>query len=280
MKKYIVCLLCLLMASGTFAKKKELLILHTNDTHSRIDPFPDNYGDPRWKGTAGVIRRATYFNQIRNKEDKDALIFDSGDFCQGTPYYNFYKGTLEVELMNRMGYDAATIGNHEFDFGMENMARIFKQARFPIVCANYHFEGTPVEGLVKPYIVLKRKGVRIGVFGLSPELDGLVQKKCCKGVRFEDPVEAARRVIKTLKEKEKCQVIICLSHLGWLEGKYGDPYLMAHTKDIDLVLGGHSHTFFTSLRYVKNEVGKEVPNDQNGKNAKYVGVIKMKLRKK
>lgn len=264
--------------SSAIGKYKELLILHTNDTHSCIVPFPKEYTDTAWADKAGAVRRATYFRDVR-KVDKDVLIFDSGDFSQGSPYYNMFKGDVEIGLMNEMKYDAATIGNHEFDFGLDNMARIFKEAKFPIVCSNYHFEGTPVEGLVKPYIVLKRKGIKIGVFGLGPELDGLVQKKSCKGVRFEDPVEAANRIVSILREKEHCDMVICISHLGWSDARYGDKYFMAHTKGIDLVLGGHSHTFFNTLQYVKNENGKEIPNDQNGKNARYIGVIKIKMEK-
>lgn len=272
-------LLCITAGLPAAGKVKDLLILHTNDTHSCIVPFPKDYTDTAWADKAGAVRRATYFQNIRTHVDKDVLIFDSGDFSQGSPYYNMFKGDVEVGLMNEMGYDAATIGNHEFDFGLENMARIFREARFPIVCANYHFEGTPVEGLVKPYIVLKRKGVKIGVFGVSPELDGLVQKKSCQGVRFEDPVAAAKRIIPVLRNKERCDIVICISHLGWDDARYGDKYFMSHTSGIDLVLGGHSHTFFKTLKYVKNADGKEVPNDQNGKNARYIGVIKMNLTK-
>lgn len=273
--------LFLLTVAGIQAagKYKELLILHTNDTHSCIVPFPKDYTDTAWADKAGAVRRATYFRDVRRNVDKDVLVFDSGDFSQGSPYYNMFKGDVEVGLMNEMHYDAATVGNHEFDFGLENMARVFKEAKFPIVCANYHFEGTPVEGLVKPYVILKRKGVKIGVFGVSPELDGLVQKKSCIGVRFEDPVAAADRIVPVLRNKERCDVVICISHLGWGDDRYGDKYFMAHTKGIDLVLGGHSHSFFEKMHYVKNEDGKEIPNDQNGKNARYIGVIKMKIGK-
>lgn len=277
--KTIVFLLFLAGSLSVSGKDKELLILHTNDTHSCIIPFPKDYADTAWADKAGAVRRATWFKSVRETVDKDVLIFDSGDFSQGSPYYNMFKGDVEVGLMNKMGYTAATVGNHEFDFGMENMARIFREATFPIVCANYHFEGTPVEGLVKPYIVLKRKGVKIGVFGVSPELDGLVQKKSCKGVRFEDPVVAARRTVSILREKEHCDIVICLSHLGWDDARYGDKYFMAHTKGIDLVLGGHSHTFFEKLHYIKNEEGVDTPNDQNGKNARYIGEIRINVRK-
>ena len=207
------------------------------------------------------------------------MLFDSGDFSQGSAYYTLYKGDVEVDLMNQMGYDAATIGNHEFDFGMENMARLFRRAKFPIVCANYDFTGTPVEGVVKPYIIIHRNGVRIGVFGLSPELKGLVDDKNCEGVKFLDPIETANSVVAELKRK-KCDLIICLSHLGWLDSEISDQNFMARTRGIDLVLGGHSHTYFETLQYVKNADGKEIANDQNGKSAIWVGRITLDLKKK
>ena len=175
--------------------------------------------------------------------------------------------------MNLMRYDAATIGNHEFDFGVENMARLFKKADFPIVCANYDFTGTALEGVVKPYVVLKRGGLRLGVFGLSPQLDGLVMAKTCAGVKYNDPVKAANDVAKLLKEREKCDIVVCLSHLGWDIIGIDDTELMRQTRNIDIVLGGHSHSYFNALEYVENLDGREIPNDQNGKHGIYVGKI-------
>lgn len=261
------------------AKGRQLLILHTNDTHSCVLPLNPNLADTMLAGRGGFLRRAAMIDQMR-KEDKDLLLLDSGDFSQGSPYYTMFKGDVETELMNIMGYDAATIGNHEFDFGLENMARIFRKAKFPIVCANYDFTGTVVEGLVKPYVIIKRKGVRIGIFGLSPKLDGLVMASTCVGVRYSDPIKTANAVADKLKNEEKCDVVICLSHLGWDESGLNDMEMMAKTRNIDLVLGGHSHSYFKTLNHVRNLDGKDVPNDQNGKHGIFVGKITLSLEKR
>lgn len=261
------------------AKGRHLLILHTNDTHSCVLPLNPNLADTMLAGRGGFLRRAAMIDQMR-KEDKDLLLLDSGDFSQGSPYYTMFKGDVETELMNIMGYDAATIGNHEFDFGLENMARIFRKANFPIVCANYDFTGTVVEGLVKPYVIIKRKGVRIGIFGLSPKLDGLVMASTCAGVRYSDPIKTANAVADKLKNEEKCDVVICLSHLGWDEAGLNDMEMMAKTRNIDLVLGGHSHSYFKTLNHVRNLDGKDVPNDQNGKHGIFLGKITLSLEKR
>lgn len=261
------------------AKGRQLLILHTNDTHSCVLPLNPNLADTMLAGRGGFLRRAAMIDQMR-KENKDLLLLDSGDFSQGSPYYTMFKGDVETELMNIMGYDAATIGNHEFDFGLENMARIFRKAKFPIVCANYDFTGTVVEGLVKPYVIIKRKGVRIGIFGLSPKLDGLVMASTCAGVRYSDPIKTANAVADKLKNEEKCDVVICLSHLGWDEAGLNDMEMMAKTRNIDLVLGGHSHSYFKTLNHVRNLDGKDVPNDQNGKHGIFVGKITLSLEKR
>ena len=261
------------------AKGRQLLILHTNDTHSCVLPLNPNLADTMLAGRGGFLRRAAMIDQMR-KEDKGLLLLDSGDFSQGSPYYTMFKGDVETELMNIMGYDAATIGNHEFDFGLENMARIFRKAKFPIVCANYDFTGTVVEGLVKPYVIIKRKGVRIGIFGLSPKLDGLVMASTCAGVRYSDPIKTANAVADKLKNEEKCDVVICLSHLGWDEAGLNDMEMMAKTRNIDLVLGGHSHSYFKTLNHVRNLDGKDVPNDQNGKHGIFVGKITLSLEKR
>lgn len=261
------------------AKGRQLLILHTNDTHSCVLPLNPNLADTMLAGRGGFLRRAAMIDQMR-KEDKNLLLLDSGDFSQGSPYYTMFKGDVETELMNIMGYDAATIGNHEFDFGLENMARIFRKAKFPIVCANYDFTGTVVEGLVKPYVIIKRKGVKIGIFGLSPKLDGLVMASTCAGVRYSDPIKTANAVADKLKNEEKCDVVICLSHLGWDEAGLNDMEMMAKTRNIDLVLGGHSHSYFKTLNHVRNLDGKDVPNDQNGKHGIFVGKITLSLEKR
>lgn len=279
MKRILTILTIVLTATITAAAKgKQLLILHTNDTHSCVIPLNPNLADTMLAGRGGFLRRAAMIDQMR-KEDKELLLLDSGDFSQGSPYYTMFKGDVETELMNIMGYDAATIGNHEFDFGLDNMARLFKKVNFPIVCANYDFTGTVVEGLVKPYVVIKRKGVKIGIFGLSPKLEGLVMASTCAGVKYLDPIKTANDIADKLKNEEKCDVVICLSHLGWDEAGLNDMEMMAKTHNIDLVLGGHSHSYFQKLNYVRNLDGKEIPNDQNGKHGIFVGKITLNLEK-
>lgn len=278
-KTVVLYMLLLFTAVGAYAQK-HLVVLHTNDTHSCIMPLNPNLADTAVAGRGGFLRRVAMIKEERAK-NPDLLLIDSGDFSQGSPFYTMFKGDVEVGLMNLMGYDAATIGNHEFDFGLENMARIFKMAKFPVVCANYDFTGTCVEGLVKPYVIIKRNGLKIGLFGLSPQLEGLVDLSKCKGVTYLDPVEVGNRVAAELKHDKKCDVVICVSHLGWLRpDEMGDQKLLASSKDIDLVLGGHSHSYFKDLRYVNNAEGKAVPVDQNGKNAMYVGKLTLSFDKK
>lgn len=263
--------------------QKTIEILHTNDTHSTILPLNPNLADTLTAGRGGYVRRIAMLREERARNPK-LLLLDSGDFSQGSPFYTIFKGDVEVKLMNRMGYDAATIGNHEFDYGLDNMARIFRMAKFPIVCANYDFSGTPVEGTVKPYVIIKRDGVRIGVFGICPAMDGLVDENKCRGVRFLDPVKTALETASMLKRKKKCDVVICLSHLGWKDDAHGpagiyDQRLIGGSRDIDLVLGGHTHTYFQTLQYADNLDGTAVPDDQNGKHAIFVGKILMELKK-
>lgn len=278
-KTVVLYMLLLFTAVGAYAQK-HLEVLHTNDTHSCIMPLNPNLADTAVAGRGGFLRRVAMIKEERAK-NPDLLLIDSGDFSQGSPFYTMFKGDVEVGLMNLMGYDAVTIGNHEFDFGLENMARIFKMAKFPVVCANYDFTGTCVEGLVKPYVIIKRNGLKIGLFGLSPQLEGLVDLSKCKGVTYLDPVEVGNRVAAELKHDKKCDVVICVSHLGWLRpDEMGDQKLLASSKDIDLVLGGHSHSYFKNLRYVNNADGKAVPVDQNGKNAMYVGKLTLSFDKK
>ena len=209
----------------------------------------------------------------------DLLLFDSGDFSQGSPYYSLFKGDVEVGLMNEMKYDAATIGNHEFDYGMDNMVRLFKMAKFPIVCANYDFTGTELADIVKPYVILHRKGLKIGVFGLAPQLAGLVSEKNCGCIQYLDPIQKANEMTEILKKKEKCDVIICISHLGWNIDGTDDTEVIAASRHIDLVLGGHSHSLFQTLKYRTDLDGKQVPVDQNGKGAIWVGKMTLDIVK-
>lgn len=278
--RYISLLLCLVFALSMNAKgDKKVVILHTNDSHSCIYPLNENLADTLLAGRGGYLRRLNMIKEERAKNPK-ILLFDSGDFSQGSTYYTLFKGDVEVELMNQMKYDAATIGNHEFDFGMENMARIFKKCQFPIVCCNYDFTGTAVEGLVKPYVVIKRDGVKIGVFGVSPEMEGLVAKDNCKGVKYLDPVKKCQEVIDILRKKEKVDVVVCLSHVGWdMNGVIDEEDLISQLSGLDIVLGGHSHTYMEDFEYVKDATGKKIPDSQNGKHALFVGKIEISLKK-
>ena len=280
MKRLIILSLILTAFTVTgMARVKKLLILHTNDTHSCVMPLKTTLADTLQAGRGGFLRRLAMLGQERQK-NPDLLLFDSGDFSQGSSYYSMFKGDVEVGLMNMMRYDAATIGNHEFDFGMENMARLFRMADFPIVCANYDFTGTCVEGLVKPYVVIRRHGVKIGVFGLSPKMKGLVSDKNCVGVKYLDPVKAAQKTADLLKNKEKCDLVVCISHLGWNIGGDDDVLMMKNTRNIDIVLGGHSHSYFKQEKWVKNLDGVSVPNDQNGKSGIFVGRLEVEMKKK
>lgn len=269
---------CLLVVTAAAQSTKEIYLFHTNDMHSRIEPFPENYQDTLLAGKAGMVRRATFISQQREIHP-DLLLFDCGDFSQGTPYYNIYKGEVEISMMNEMRYDAGTIGNHEFDFGLENMARLFRLAEIPIVCANYDVTGTVLEGLVKEYVVLHRDGIKIGVFGLGAQLEGLVAKASYGDVKFEDPVSEAQRIADLLKMQEKCDLVICLSHLGWKGEPYSDVELIENTCNIDVVLGGHSHSYFEKPEYYKNLDGVEVPLQQMGKHAAFIGKMVLTLQK-
>ncbi|MBR2249370.1 MAG: metallophosphatase [Prevotella sp.] len=279
MKKTIAMFLVLLMTGSAMAQNdKQIVILHSNDTHSCIYPLNVNLADTALAGRGGYLRRAAFVEQQR-KQYPNLLLIDSGDFSQGSPYYTLNKGEVEVGLMNIMRYDAATIGNHEFDFGLENMARIFRMANFPILCSNYDFTGTPVEGTVKPWTIIKRDGVKIGLFALDPKLIGLVDTAKCQGVKYLDPVAKANEMAALLKAK-KCDLVICVSHLGWDKVDMNDQIMIAGSRGIDLVLGGHSHTYMKQLEYVKDLDGKMVPVDQNGKHGLWIGKMLLNMKKK
>lgn len=263
MKTFLSLTAALLLCCCT-QRSERIVILHTNDTHSHIEAEAG--------GRGGVLNRVSLIEQIRDSAGvENTLLLDCGDFSQGSLYYHTYKGELEIELMNVMGYDAGTIGNHEFDMGLENLAHIIGKARFPIVCANYDFTGTPCEGLVKPYVTIERGGHKIGVFGLSPDPDGLVSKENYRGVGYENPVEAARRCVAALRA-DGCDVVVCLSHLGWkIPTECNDERLAAETSGIDIILGGHSHDHFDApLRYVTAD-GGEVVMQQTGKYGRFLG---------
>ena len=280
MRKVILMIALLLATMSASAKgPKKITVLHTSDTHSCILPLNKNLADTMLADRGGFLRRIAMLKQERRK-DPGLLLFDCGDFSQGSSYYTMFKGDVEVELMNRMHYDAVTIGNHEFDFGLDNMIRLFKMAEFPIVCSNYDFADTELKEIVKPYLVLKRQGVRIGVFALCPPLEGLVSRKNYGPLKFLDPVEVTDRMVDVLRNREKCDVVICLSHLGWEVSDYPDNELIKRTSGIDLILGGHSHTYLETLGYETDKTGRQVPVDHEGKHAVFVGKIQLTLEKK
>ena len=272
------CLFTFLPLNTVAKKHKQLVILHTNDTHSTIMPLNPNLDNKDLAGRGGFLRRVNLIKEERSQHP-NLLLFDSGDFSQGSGYYTLCKGEVEIALMNQMGYDAATIGNHEFDFGMENMAKLFRMATFPIVCSNYDCTGTILEGLVKPYITLKREGVKIGVFALAPPMKGLVFDGNCEGITYLDPAETAQKYIDILRKQEKCDLVICISHLGWAVSVYPDEKFLSLTEGCDLVLGGHTHTYMPTLEYAPDKNGKLIPVDQNGKHGAFVGKLILNLEK-
>jgi len=276
---HLIIFMALLSVVSVGAKtKKQLVVLHTNDVHSCIMPLNENLDNKDLAGRGGFIRRVNMIKEQRVLHP-DLLFFDSGDFSQGSGYYTLFKGDVEVGLMNQMGYDAVTIGNHEFDFGLENMARLFRMANFPIVCSNYDFTGTPCDGLVKDYITINRNGLKIGVFALGAPLKGLVANQNCEGVKFLDPAETAKKYVKLLRKQEKCDVVICLSHLGWEISEYPDQQFIREIDGCDLVLGGHTHTYMPTLEYAPDKTGKMIPDDQNGKHGVFIGKLVLTFQK-
>jgi 5'-nucleotidase len=244
---------------------KQITILHTNDVHSHIDPFPAN--DPKNANMGGVSRRASLIENIR-KDQPNVLLLDAGDVFQGTPYFNYYGGELEFKIMSMMNYDLATMGNHDFDNGIDGFYSQLPNAKFDFVVANYDFKNTVLDQIIKPYKIFNKNGIKIGVFGIGIELEGLVDKKSYKETVYQNPVEMAQEMTRILKKEQKCDLIICLSHLGYQykneENKISDLKLAAQTQDIDLIIGGHTHTFLNKPTIAKNLVGQEVLVNQVG----------------
>ncbi len=253
------------MSSFKSVNTKHLTILHTNDVHSYIDPFPANH--PKNPNMGGVARRAALIESIR-KENPNVLLLDAGDIFQGTPYFNYYGGELEFKLMSMMQYDLATIGNHDFDNGIEGLYAQLPHASFEFVSANYDFKNTIMNGHVKPYKIINKDGIKVGVFGLGVGLDGLVDKKNYKETIYLDPVGVAQDMARLLKQEKKCDLVICLSHLGYKykdePDKICDTKLATSTKDIDLIIGGHTHTFLDKPTVLKNAIGQDVLVNQVG----------------
>ena len=256
-------LLLLVIPVLLYAQEKPLVILHFNDTHSRIEPMPPN--DARNPDKGGVVRQSTYIKNVR-KEMKNVLVFHSGDMVQGTPYFTIFGGEVETAVANRMKIDAACLGNHEFDNGLDFLSKMIRRATYPYIATNLDFTGTPVEGLTKKYHIIKRGGLKIGIIGLTINPEGLVAKKSYTGVKYLDPLESANSVAAFLKQEKKCDLVICLSHLGYYpnEDIVGDITLAKNSRNIDIILGGHSHLFFQQPDRQINLDGKEVTIQQSG----------------
>ncbi|WP_221391697.1 metallophosphoesterase [Dyadobacter sp. NIV53] len=250
---------------AVFAKEElvQLTILHTNDVHSRIEPFPMD--GSRNQGLGGVARRAALIKQIR-EEQKNVLLLDAGDVFQGTPYFNLFGGELEMKLMTDMGYDAATMGNHDFDNGIAGFVKQLPHAKFPFLVSNYDFSNTDLKGKTEPYKIFKKQGIKIGIFGLGIELAGLVDKKNYGDIVYQDPIAKANEMAAKLKKEQDCDLVICLSHLGYKykEEKVSDQILAKSTRNIDLIIGGHTHTFMKVPEEILNLDGKATTVNQVG----------------
>jgi len=255
------------------SSKKHITILHTNDVHSHIEPFGPE--DPKNPNMGGVARRATLVHQIRN-ENPNTLLLDAGDIFQGTPFFNFYGGELEFKLMSKLKYDAATLGNHDFDNGIDGLYSQLPNADFNFLISNYDFSDTVMNGHTSPYKVYMKEGVKIGIFGIGIELKGLVTDKLYKETKYLDPIEVTQDMTRILKEDKKCDIVICLSHLGYEyknEDKISDIKLARATENIDLIIGGHTHTFLDRPTIETNKAGKKVLVNQVGCYGIYLGRI-------
>ena len=256
------------------SSEKKITILHTNDVHSHIEPFSSSHS--KFPNKGGVARRSTIIESIRN-QNPNTLLFDAGDIFQGTPYFNFYGGEVEFKLMSMLNYDAATIGNHDFDNGIDGLFAQLPNAKFSFISSNYDFKNTIMDTHAKKYKIFNKSDIKIGVFGLGIELEGLVTQKLFKETKYLDPIEISQEMTRILKEKEKCDLIICLSHLGHFykdaPSKICDVSLAKSTKDIDLIIGGHTHTFLEKPLIVDNIKGEKVIINQVGCWGLFLGQI-------
>ena len=249
-----------------FAKSsatKKLTILHTNDMHSWVEA----YNKGKHKGKGGMAQRAALISKIR-KEESDVLLLDAGDIFQGTPYFNFFGGEVEFKLMSKMKYDAATLGNHDFDNGLNGLKKMLPHAKFPFLNANYDFSNTALEGIFKPYKVFVKNGIRIGVFGIGIEMNGLIAKKNYLETKWNHPYDVSKDIVKELRESEKCDYVICLSHIGLTypnsPKRICDIEFAQKVDGIDLIIGGHTHTFLDKPIVKKSPSGKDVVINQVG----------------
>jgi 5'-nucleotidase len=254
----------------------KISILHTNDIHSHIDPFVSG----RNKGLGGLVQLSSLVNKIKS-EEKNVLLLDSGDIFQGTPYFNKFGGELEFKLMSKIGYDCSTMGNHDFDNGLNGFEEQLIHTNFPFICTNYDFKNTILEGKTKSHAIFHKEGIKIGVIGLGIELKGLVDPRLYKNVKYLDPIESGNKMAKHLKQNQNCDVVICLSHLGfkYKGGKISDQVLAKETSNIDIILGGHTHTFLKKAINLKNKKGENVLVNQVGFGAIKLGKIDIFISK-
>lgn len=262
---------------GVEAKNIKLVILHTNDTHSQVEPTDKSA--LKTSDMGGYARRIGVINNIRQKES-NVLLLDAGDFSQGTPYFNFFNGRIEVEALNRMKYDAVTLGNHEFDNGIDTLNVVLQKAAFPLVSSNYNVENTPLKDKIQPYLILKKFGLRIGIMALNVQPKGLIFENNYKGLIYTDPLETAETIATFLKKKKKCDLIICLSHLGSdaTSEEVNDFQIARSSRYIDVIIGGHSHTMLENAKE-KNKDGRNVVIAQVGKSGLYLGRIELEIAK-
>ena len=262
----------------TAEKKIKLVILHTNDTHSQVEPTEKS--NLKSADMGGYARRMGVIEKIRS-EEKNVLLFDAGDFSQGTPYFNFFNGRVEIDALNRMQYDAGTLGNHEFDNGIDTLAVILQKARFPMISSNYEVDNTPIKNQIQPYLILKKFGLKIGIMALNVDPKSLIIESNYRGLVYRDPIEKAQELSAFLKNKKKCDLVICLSHLGSDSTSVDvNDFTVAHqTKHIDIILGGHSHSLLENVK-TNNANGKKVIISQMGKSGLYLGRIDLELKKK
>ena len=249
----------------SFKPATKLTILHTNDQHSRIEPFDSTYTKNPNQG--GFARRATLIQKIRN-EESNVLLLDSGDIFQGTPYFNFFGGELEFKLMSMMKYDASTMGNHDFDNGLDGFLKVLPNAKFPFICSNYDFKNTILDGKTSQYKIFNKNGIKVGIFGVGIQLEGLVGKKQYGETIWNNPIDVAQHYSNFLKNEQKCDLVICLSHIGYAyrgePDKISDKMLAAQTENINIILGGHTHTFLPEPETFTNRQGKKVLVNQVG----------------
>ncbi len=271
-KKIMICLAT--MVSMNTMAETPLVILHTNDTHSQLEPYTAD--DKRNADKAGILRREALYSEIRSKE-KNVLAFDAGDFVQGTPYFNLFKGEAEVKMMNYLKLDCITLGNHEFDNGISFLEKLIKKANFPVVCSNYDMSAVSLGKRVKKWLIINKYGLKIGIVSANISPYGLISPINFKGIKYLDPIATAEKYAFWLKDEKKCDIVICISHLGleYKDNTPSDMNLAASSESIDVIIGGHTHTFMPKPIVVKNAVNKDVIINQVGKGGIYAGKLSL-----